>query len=214
MSNTIIYSTKFNIKGTIITFHGGCFSGGDTTYDKEQNILLCNLGYEIHQVYFPKKWIKFKLWCVSYSENLNKMVEPIFVLGRSSGGFLAKYFYEYHRDSISKAIYIAPVFKPFLRANIKNDFLDKTKLFFNDDIDNVDHLCKYYHIKNNQKLELIFLSKNDENVPLELFSKEQLENAIYFNNLSHNEILKCADDDFIQQIISFITINSKTNSNI
>ena len=46
---------SISIKGTIITFHGGCFTGGNTTWDKEQNYLLADMGYEVHQVAFPKK---------------------------------------------------------------------------------------------------------------------------------------------------------------
>lgn len=72
---------SISIKDTIIAFHGGCFTGGNTTWDKDQNQLLADMGYEVHQVAFPKEINKFVFWVADFDFSKIRW-KPIYVIGR------------------------------------------------------------------------------------------------------------------------------------
>ena len=86
--------------------------------------------------------------------------KPIYVIGRSSGGYLAKTFYEMHNDKITAALYICPVLNPQLRKKLKPKFASKTVEFFG----GVEP-AKLNNLDNNK--EFLMLAKNDGNVPKE-----------------------------------------------
>lgn len=176
-----------NKKGTIISFHGGCFVGGNVSYDQDQNMLLSRMGYEVHQVYFPKEYQAFLKWVDEF--DFSQMELPIYCLGRSSGGYLAKIFYENHNNIVSKVLYLCPVFNPLLRAQIKPKFQEKTKQFFGD-------LNPLETIRWDSKREFLVLARKDQNVPIQVFTKEQKKDSRYIEAQTHCGVLKSTSQQF------------------
>jgi hypothetical protein len=184
--NCIEYYTSTPI-GIIISFHGGCFSGGKISYNIEQNNLLCDMGFIVYQPEFPKKYSEFKRWCNEYIPPFNKRSLPIYVLGRSSGGYLAKYVYSNYKF-IHGGIYICPILFPSERYNCYPQFKNKTISFFDDEEEDMSICTDSEHI---------ILGKNDKNIPYYLFSNIMGGN-IYVDDSSksHLEILNQSGSEF------------------
>ena len=187
-------------RGTIIAFHGGCFTGGSIEWDKEQNEHLANLGFRVHQVDFPKTSIEFDRWCRGL-DVLNLIQSSlangkVFLLGRSSGGYLAKRFRQFHKDVVSKTIYICPVFRPFLRAELLQEFAKATKEFFQE----TEPLCTDEWETEN---ELLAYSPADENVPVDCFTADQMCHGFNFGSQSHSKALKNTGEQFTQALLRF-----------
>ena len=174
------------LKINIISFHGGCFIGGNVNWDKKQNSFLEKCGYKVDQVAFPKRHSKFLKWMREF--DFTKYDGKIYILGRSSGGYLAKIFYEYHNRKCQGVIYLCPVFNPCFRAEIKPKFKTKTDLFF-------DHPPKSTENWDHER-EILFLAKDDQNVPNELFTDDQLKSAYHVGPSSHIGMLSCTSDGF------------------
>lgn len=190
--NFIEYYTS-NPIGIIITFHGGCFSGGKMTYDTEQNNMLMNMGFIVYQPEFPKKYSEFKKWCQQYIPAFQKRNLPVYVLGRSSGGYLAKYVYNNYKF-IHGAIYLCPILFPKERYQIITKFQGKTISFFDEKEDDMS-ICN--------DNEFMLLSTIDENMPYQLYDKV-MGGRIYFDTtMSHNQILKCCDEVIKNFITNF-----------
>jgi hypothetical protein len=104
----------------LITLHGGNFVKGDATWDVEQTALLRSMGLVVYQLDFPKKTLSHCLiWLREAVLSVRKLHPPgvrCYVLGRSSGGFLAKVLFD--EGWFHKAIYLAPVFSPVKRAEL------------------------------------------------------------------------------------------------
>ena len=64
------------VKGVIVAFHGGCFTGGSTSWDKDQNEHMAALGYKVIQVDFPKDHLEFQVWAQRH-----RFTEPEIPLG-------------------------------------------------------------------------------------------------------------------------------------
>jgi len=198
MDQNITYKTILKEeykRGTIITFHGGCFMGGNTSYDRFQNVLLSSLGYDVHQVCFPKNYTEFIRWTNNF--NFEGMQQPIYTLGRSSGGYLAKIFATINVLEVKKAIYICPVFNPHLRYQINPQFKEKTLEFF-DRIKNSGMSTKMF----DKDRELLLLAKRDENVPNECFTKKQLQSAIYLGPTTHKGMLSTTSKAFAKLVMN------------
>ena len=170
----------------IISFHGGCFIGGNVNWDEKQNSFLKRCGYNVDQVSFPKRHSKFLKWMREF--DFTKYDGKIYILGRSSGGYLAKIFYEYHSGKCQGVIYLCPVFNPLLRAEIKTKFKVKTNLFFDRPPKSTENW--------DRKRESLFLATRDQNVPNELFTDDQLRNAKYVGPSSHIGMLGCTSSKF------------------
>lgn len=183
-----LYLSKNKI-GIIISFHGGCFVGGNVNYDYDQNMFLSDLGYEVRQIEFPKKYDEFLKYIDDFTFNNDDLNYPIYVLGRSSGGFIAKLFFEKHKSYIHKALYLCPIMDPFKRIELLPKFETKTKEFFENvsdvKIDTFD-----------SKREHILLATNDENLPIEVLTKEQLESSTYLGPKTHSSMLKTTSNIF------------------
>jgi hypothetical protein len=144
-------------RAILLAFHGGCFMGGNSGWDAKQNTMLASMGFEVHQLAFPKNWLAWQAWAKSFRWDLlqqtdlaepnqppepdppNHMAKPVqeavpvVCLGRSSGGYLACMFAAMHSSRISKLILMAPVLNPFKRASILVSFKANTQQFFQTD---------------------------------------------------------------------------------
>jgi len=181
-------------RGSIISFHGGCFVGGSVEWDKKQNNELTKLGFDVYQVNFPKTNKMFTLWARTF--DFTKMQQPIFCIGRSSGGYLAKVFSSFHPTKIKRTIYICPVFNPLNRIKVYKQFSSKTKDFFG----NTAPISTKSH---NIEKELIMLAKNDRNVPLSCFTREQISGAKFLGPSTHTGMLTTTSKKFLDKVDMF-----------
>lgn len=185
-------------KEILVTIHGGCFIGGNSSYDKEQTSFLKTLFENVYQIDFVKNNLTDTINDIDTQiKNLKKIhnKEKFIVLGRSSGGYLAKVLFD--KGLFYKAIYICPVFDPILRGEKITKLGNKSKEYFNN---------QYVYETNrwNDKKECLFLAVEDENVPNECFTKEQLEKGIYVGPKSHTGMLSCISDKFRDELVRFI----------
>jgi predicted esterase YcpF (UPF0227 family) len=183
-------------KINLITLHGGCFVGGSASYDKKQNKILEDNGFIIHQVDFIKdKGLNSALQSIrDYIKN-KKLESPLYVIGRSSGGYLAKCLFD--EGLFQKAIYIAPIFSPILRGKLIPHLGDKQAPFFIGQM--IADTDKWSSSK-----ELLFLASDDSNCPDELFTSKQLSCAIRPDVLSHSALCISTSNMIIQKICEFI----------
>jgi hypothetical protein len=205
-AQTLIFSPPSDTKplGTIVAFHGGCFTGGNTTWDKQQNEALVREGFRVIQVEFPKQWTKFQQWVQDELPDLVPMDAPIFLLGRSSGGFLAKYIHDHPPSSWEnlKAIYICPVFRPYIRAELLPKFRKRTDQFFDTPPNSTEAW--------DPQTERLYLAKEDGNVPTGVFTQVQLENGYFFGPKTHKGMTISASKPFCEEIRNWF-ISPKSN---
>jgi len=175
-------------KAIIICFHGGNFSGGSMEYDIDQNNALSSAGYKVIQPEFPKKFSEFKVWAKKFIEPFSKQTLPVNVIGRSSGGYLAKYVYDNYKF-IMRAFYICPVFYPSSRCIEIPKFVKGTDEFF--DVPE-DYLGTF------RVNEFTVISTVDANVPVEYF--KYVPNIVHQSELSHSDTIKRSDKSFISLI--------------
>lgn len=185
-------------KPILITLHGGCFVGGSATWDVPQTKCLENCGFDVHQLDFPKNDLNETIkYIYTYIQTFKT---PIYLLGRSSGGYLAKILYDRYPDKIKKVLYLAPVFNPKLRALINPKFKDKQDKYFK----NSEYIDTSLF---NKKDEILILAENDENVPKECYTEEQLKNAIYIGIKTHKGLTTTTSQLFRSIIINILHIN-------
>ena len=133
MSCHIVYPASGQLRGTILAFHGGNFSGGSVLYDRAQNEQLAARGYQVVQLDFPKTWDAFQEFnACSIVEDNKRDTIPVYCIGRSSGGFLAKVYQSTH-NIIQHTLYLAPVFYPLERAQHLPKYEAGTRAFFGTD---------------------------------------------------------------------------------
>ena len=133
-------------------------------------------------------------WVKQY--DFSNMKKPIYCIGRSSGGYLAKIFFESHQNIIDKVIYICPVFNPLLRCKLKSEFYEKSIDFFGN---NKPISTEIWNLNK----ECLLLAKNDQNISTKCFTIEQLQSAIYLGPVTHIGMIKCISDKFINIITNF-----------
>lgn len=205
-SETKIYRNTANHRlGTIIALHGGCFVNGDASWDAEQNHWMSSLGYDVHQMQFPTTSIvDFDKWMSGspMTEFLQqeRKLGPVILLGRSSGGYLAKRFFEKHKAMIDKVFYLCPVLRPMLRAVMLPSFAKDTSIFFGEHIlrNQLPSLSvKWDSVADcwQDDKEVLMLAECDNNIPYELFTDEQLQAAILLPGCdSHKSALTSTGD--------------------
>lgn len=186
----------------LVTLHGGNFVGGDAAWDAEQTQFLKNLGYQVHQLAFPTGSLSAAIAAIREQVDNIKRANPtsyIGVIGRSSGGYLAKVLFD--EGLFSKALYLAPVFSPQLRAMIKPTLGAASKGFFENErsIPSTTHWTPTH--------ELLLLATDDENVPPECFTMEQLAAAIYLGPRTHSEMVKIVSNEFRTRVLEFFLIH-------
>jgi len=200
-------AAESDVRGTIVSFHGGAFVGGSTGWDAEQNKKLASLGFHVHQLAFPKTAKAFEAWAKSdaLAAQLEALAKPLVLLGRSSGGYLAKWFYEMQPVHIGHAIYVCPVFDPTQRAQLLPKFAEKTKRFF------ADSAAQCFAKKLNPLEEFLFFSSTDGNVPTECFGDPQLSGGFDLAPLSHTAALKCCSPEFVEVLEHFLPAKTKSS---
>jgi predicted esterase YcpF (UPF0227 family) len=182
----------------LVTLHGGCFTGGNSTWDLPQTLLFREIGYDVYQLEFDKSSLSTCLQDIRKQVlDIKQNYKQIIVLGRSSGGYMAKYLFE--ENLFDKAIYLAPIFDPYLRGSIIPKLGYKAQPFFDNSLLKPIKLDKW-----NSTNELLLLATEDENVPLECFSEIQLKNAIFIGPKTHKGITTCVSSAFIKTINTFI----------
>lgn len=201
-------ATKKAPVGCVLSFHGGSFTGGSTEFDKEQNMALAKRGLEVHQVSFPRTtFADFIEWATAdemrdFLQQQHKAFGgSVFVLGRSSGGFLAKFFYEHYSDLIAKAIYLCPVLQPVLRAQLVPKTRESTARYFANTVERNDFsFAKRFCAER----EMIMVVSHDDRVPLECFSDEQKMALRVLHFKTHRYACTCATDAFLRQLTDFL----------
>lgn len=180
----------------LVTLHGGCFVGGHSGYDREQTSFLRSLGLEVYQIDFDKSCLKNSIESiVDTVSQINRTNKQLVVLGRSSGGYLAKVLFD--MGVFDKAVYLAPVFDPETRGRLVPILGQKQRRFFAGQ--------EIYDTRSfNPEKELLFLANDDKNVPLECFTEEQLNNAIYLGIQTHEGLLKTTSRAFQEDLLRFL----------
>ena len=188
----------------LITLHGGCFIGGNSTWDKDQTQLFQEIGFDVYQLEFDKTSLSVCLEDIrNQVKNIKQNYKKVIVLGRSSGGYMAKYLFE--EKLFDKAIYLAPIFDPILHGKIIPKLGKTQQPFFT----NSKIIPNPLHNWDNNN-ELLLLATQDENVPLECFSEIQLQNAIFIGPKTHKGITTCVSTKFVNIINNF---NNNFNGN-
>lgn len=182
-------------KPVLITLHGGCFTGGSADWDKAQTNCLKKCGFDVRQLDFPKDNINDT---ITYIKNyICELDSPVFILGRSSGGYLAKVLFEEYPHLIKKAVYLVPVFNPKLRADINMQFRNNQEYFFRD--------SEYIDTSQfNEQKELLILASNDENVPRQCFSEKQKAFAKYIGIRTHTGVTVTTSKKFRDIVTTFL----------
>jgi pimeloyl-ACP methyl ester carboxylesterase len=179
MSNNSTINIQMTTKPIIVTLHGGCFVGGSAEWDKPQTKCIENCGFDVHQLDFPKDNLSDTISYIhEYIKNLGTCV---YMLGRSSGGCLAKIFYDKYPNLIEKVVYLDPVFDPKSRGSVHIKFKDKQDHFFRKSGYPDTSLF-------NKDNEILILAENSENVPRICFTLEQLGNAMYIGIKTHKGV--------------------------
>lgn len=182
----------------LVTLHGGCFVGGSASWDHQQTQMFEKMGFIVHQLEFPKDNLKQTVdFILNYLSKFDD--QPFYLLGRSSGGFLAKYIFDHYRSKLlglKSVIYLAPVFNPKLRGTLNPTFKDKQDYYFRFASESDMLTCNF-----NQNKELLILATHDENVPMECFTKKQLDHAVYLGIKTHKG-LTCTTSKAFQLVIS------------
>lgn len=168
----------------LITLHGGNFVRGDASWDGEQTALLASLGFIVCQLDFPLNKLNYALDSIRHTVYKYKKTYPTlpcYVLGRSSGGYLAKVLFD--EGLFSKAAYLAPVFAPMIRTELVPSLGRESAAYF-----------EGQHVPGTARWtpthELLLLATADQNVPAECFTDEQLAAAKYVGPKSHGEMVK------------------------
>lgn len=187
----------------MISFHGGCFTGGSADWDKKPNeVIANNNNLTIHAAEFPKSsFTDFEKWMKSDDTKewlTHNRVK--YVIGRSSGGYLARKFFKYHRSSLEKAIFICPVLQPIKRAKQLEKFRSRTETFFGKDHDNalVDDT------EDISKDELVLAATHDANIPKNCYTPGQQESLVYPGPRTHVGMCKSTSPKTLTNISEFL----------
>jgi acetyl esterase/lipase len=181
----------------LVTLHGGNFVGGDATWDRAQTALLQALGYLVYQVEFPTETLSAALAYLRHKvADLKKGCgsAPFYVLGRSSGGYLAKVLFD--EGLFDRALYLAPVFDPLMRAALVPKLGTASQTYFSGQP--VPHTRAWTAAK-----ELLLCPVSDKRVPWECFTPEQREHSIQWT-MTHEEICQLVTDDFRGLVRDFL----------
>lgn len=206
-----------NRRAILLAFHGGCFMGGNSGWDAKQNTMLASMGFEVHQLAFPKSWSAWQAWARSFRWDLvlktqpsdpaepARQAVPVVCLGRSSGGYLACMFAAMHASKIFKLILMAPVLDPLKRASILVSFKANTYQFFETMPTIQPQLAKLVVPTSFDPFNtLLLLARKDENVPAWMFSPAQISQAVFPGPSGHVGLLGCTSSRLKQLIHDFV----------
>lgn len=179
----------------LFSIHPGGFVAGSPRLDDAQNrILVRHCGFEeVFACDYPKDNFEETISYLGATlRNLSKQFD-IYVIGRSSGGYLAKVLFESYTHLIKKCIYLAPVFDPVKRQEVHPRFRERHRYYFR----LTTHVPPTTRF-DTQK-EVIFLAERDQNIPLTCFTKLQQKHARTFNK-THEGLCFTTDARFLQRL--------------
>ena len=194
------------MKKCIISLHSGIFIYGDSSEDDKQNDLIEKQSkLKIIRLNFPKDNFKETFQYLEKKIKFYAKKYKVYLIGRSSGGYLAKQLFNKYSKLIEKVIYLAPCFNPKKRQEINPRFSKVQDYFFrySNKIPNTNSF--------NPKKEFIFLAKDDKNIPLDCFTKEQKRYARFFNK-THQGLVYSTDKMFIGKICKILQSKFKKYS--
>ena len=182
----------------LISIHPGHFITGSPILDKNQNFLIykyCNI--KIFDFDYPKNNFNETIKFLSNKVKELSKKYKIYLIGRSSGGYLTKVLIDLYPDLIEKAIYLSPVFNPTVRQQIHPRFKKAQDFYF-----------RYTHSrpktsKFNPNKEFIFRAYHDEHVPIECFTDYQKKFIKYFNK-THSGLCFTTNIEFIKHLCKII----------
>jgi acetyl esterase/lipase len=207
---TVVYkptagNSKLRNKVVVLAFHGGCFSGGSTSWDSKQNAMLANMGFEVHQLAFPKTYPAFVAWARQFSWGFVQDNNTCVVcLGRSSGGYLASLFAALHK--LSKLVLLCPVLDPHKRAVLLSKFEKPTRAFFgtNQSLRPAKIKLEPMQLVGPARSVLVVLAHDDGNVPLHLYSPAVQKAALFPGPRTHQGVLCCTSAVLQKAIQKFV----------
>jgi len=182
----------------LISLHAGHFIAGSPSWDLHQNFLInkyCNI--KIFELDYPQnnfnETIKF---LTDKVKELSKKY-TIYLIGRSSGGYLVKVLVDLYPNLIEKAIYLSPVFNPTVRQQFHPHFKKAQDFYF-----------RYTHPRPstsqfNPKKEFIFRAVHDSHVPIQCFTNYQKKFISYFNK-THTGLWSTTNINFIKHLCKII----------
>jgi acetyl esterase/lipase len=188
----------FLMKTVLVWCHGGCFGGGDFSYDVQLRKAIGDAGYQVCSVDFTKSY-------PMALADIDKIVTyyeldgyRVILGGISSGGLLA------HLAANSRqlpAVLIAPVLGPYKRHNILDSSQQKLQLSFFGNMETmfgVEQLAQ--EEPNNTRL--IIYGKGDVRAPDIYFKMWQAQ--LHEIDASHSELCQHPPVDIIIQWIQSI----------
>ena len=183
----------------IITLHGGGFTGGSVNWDRKQNVALESLGLKVYQLDFPTNNFED---CMSYLQDKFNQIKSnhprVFLLGRSSGGYLAKQLFERNPLDFTRVFYLAPVFNPELRAKIYPKFKNRQEFFFRKTT-TIPSTKLWDETK-----EVLFVPHRDQNVPLKCYTLKQLKGVIDLGIQTHSGLCCTCSKLFLKTIKRYL----------
>ena len=183
----------------LISLQQGIFTGGDPNKIKKQNELIekiCNI-----------KVLNLKLpldnWNDTFNYVKNKLLiyskkYDIYIIGRSSGGYLGKILFDTYPNLIKKIIYLCPVFNPRKRQEIHTQYQKPQDYYFrfNKEIPSTNTF--------NPKNEYIYIAINDKKVPLECYTNLQKKYFKKTNYKTHRGLCFTTNIQFIKEICKIL----------
>ena len=184
----------------LVTLHGGGFVGGKPSWDGPQTDALKERGFRVLRVTFALDTLDAAL--ASIRAAVAHLRRPRLVLGRSSGGFLAKVLLD--EGVFDRAVYLAPVFRPLLRGVLVPALGAKAASYFAGyaaggastgtgaaaDLSLLPKVIPSTEAWDATRETLVLAVKGtDENVPDELFTPEQLACALRPGPSTHASLI-------------------------
>jgi hypothetical protein len=188
----------------LVTLHGGNFVRGDASWDQAQTDLLRSFGFQVHQLDFPTTTLSQALAFLRDEVTRLKAQYPTLachVLGRSSGGYLAKVLFD--EGLVTRAAYLAPVFSPLVRATLVPVLGKESDTYFQN-VRSIPATSRW-----TKDHELLLLATDDTNVPRECFTDEQLVAARYLGPRSHSDMVKLASQELGDCLAEFFYCRAK-----
>ena len=182
----------------LMSLHSGVFIYGNDKQDTKQNNLIkerCN--FKIVSLDFPKDNFKDTMNYLEKQLKIYAKKYKIYLLGRSSGGYLAKQLFNRYSNIIEKVVYLSPCFNPKKRQQIIPEFKNIQDYYFRHS-QPIPETNQY-----EQNKELIFLAKEDNHIPIECFTKKQKQN-IHFFNKTHKGLVFSTNTILIDIICNFL----------
>ena len=181
-----------SVAAAVLSFHGGNFVDGSMAWDAEQNAAVSSYyNCIVYQIDLPKTCAEFLKWARSkklraWLRALARSYKTLSLIGRSSGGYLAKIFFDIHRGPLDRSVYLCPVFDPFRRAIFVADKRHGTYTFFGGSYCAMGDALKF-----TDREMIVVPYQHDPLVPIQAQPREALRKASSANLRTHKEV--CCD---------------------